>query len=311
MTRSTLQPLGQIFSGRSTPFGDISQYPDDPVAAAKVLWDNGYKVIPFRIWTAGGKSHKVPSVRSWKPYTLSWPDCERLVQRDGAFGIVVPAGMMVVDLDAVVEGEKKKFEGLNNLLDLSEVVGDNLEFLDTVTVNTPSGGMHLWYRIPPMYKLKNSASSVADKIDIRAPGDGLILMPPSRGANGQPYVFDLDYGTVDSARAPGWLLGQIRIAQEELRKELEEVRDRFKFTGDPAVVDKYLEERTSKIRNANQGSRNNILNAVAYSVYKRVADGQVPIDKAEIELERAAGDIGLAERETRATMSSARRACGL
>lgn len=295
--------------GRTSPFGDVSEHSSSPVDSARHLWLNGYSVIPFRIWNDGKKTHKVPMVKTWKPYRLKLNECEKLVTRSSAFGIVVPAGLIVIDLDSVASAsaERAKFAGLHNLLDMSERHMDNLDFMNTLTVNTPSGGAHLWYRVPLGFTTSNSASQLAASIDIRVAEKGLILMPPSMAPGGS-YEFDLTMGTPDVARAPWWLLNDLRKEKETQLDRSRKERKEYALDGSSAAIEKYLGKKSLQIQSAGTGMRNNVLNACAYGIYKRVAEGKVPLAAAEDVIYNSALSTGLDGREIEATMRSARRA---
>ncbi|WP_327375144.1 bifunctional DNA primase/polymerase [Streptomyces sp. NBC_01216] len=68
----------------------------------------------------------------------------------------------------------------------------------TVTVLTPSGGMHLWLTGPPNVVVPNSASRLAPGIDIRGAG-GYLVGPGSVSARG---MYRLAPGTADLSPAP-------------------------------------------------------------------------------------------------------------
>jgi hypothetical protein len=84
-----------------------------------------------------------------------------------------------------------------------------------LTVATPSGGQHRYYRMPAGVSIRNRAGSIAPGIDVRgsrADGSkgGVIPLPPSAGANGGAYLFDRQDIRPDDFRnlpdLPPWLL---------------------------------------------------------------------------------------------------------
>lgn len=279
-------------------FGPIDEYPSDPKKAAKTLMERGLKVIPFRV---NGKI-KTPMIRTWSPYHYSWNMIEREIGQ--AFGIVVPKGLIVIDLDCDQGG---KYVGLDAIGDLALDCGiTGFDYLDTLITDTPSGGMHLWYRVPPNIRVKNSASRIAPNIDVRVAEKGLVLMPPSRNSDGMPYIFS---GTGKVSKLPTWLLSQINESTIDANKVGAAIRQiDTKLLVQNRDVARYLSHRCSAISDTPFGARNNTLNAVAYSVYRRVAGGLLDEYSANMAIENAAMIAGLGEAETAATMRSAMEA---
>jgi len=73
----------------------------------------------------------------------------------------------------------------------------------TVETNTGGGGRHAIYRMPDC-DIRNSASKVGDRLDIRGTG-GFIVVPPSVHPSGRRYEWSVD-GTNACADAPAWLV---------------------------------------------------------------------------------------------------------
>jgi hypothetical protein len=57
----------------------------------------------------------------------------------------------------------------------------------TLTSETPSGGRHLFFKLPPGVTIRNSVSKVAPGIDVRGTG-GQVVLPPTV-INGRPYLW--------------------------------------------------------------------------------------------------------------------------
>ncbi len=100
------------------------------------------------------------------------------------------SGVIVIDLDRRPD---KGIDGLAALQALGEVP-------NTLTVLTPSGGFHLYYRWPG-FRVPNSASRLGPGIDIRGDG-GMVVIPDSMHRNGGTYKF-LDEEKVIAALAAG------------------------------------------------------------------------------------------------------------
>jgi hypothetical protein len=81
----------------------------------------------------------------------------------------------------------------------------------TVESHTGGGGKHLLYRHPGG-RIKNSAGHVLGQgLDIRGDG-GYIILPPSRHACGQAYVWEASSAPFDLAMEPmpAWLIAKLR-----------------------------------------------------------------------------------------------------
>jgi len=69
----------------------------------------------------------------------------------------------------------------------------------TTTVETPSGGMHLYFRAPEGMTIKNSVSDLAEGVDVRGHG-GYVIVPPSSTESGS-YSFAIEEGAAEARAA--------------------------------------------------------------------------------------------------------------
>lgn len=102
------------------------------------------------------------------------------------------SGMLVVDADCS-EGKP----GVINLTALS-VAGGGMP--NTPTVNTGSGGIHLYFLFDE--RLKTGQNTVAPAIDVRSDG-GYVIAPPSRHYSGKLYAWKND--NAELITLPDWL----------------------------------------------------------------------------------------------------------
>jgi putative DNA primase/helicase len=107
------------------------------------------------------------------------------------------SGILVVDLDTKNQGPQT----------WEMLIMDHPERVDTVTVHSGGGGIHLWYRYPEDQEIKSSAGVLGPGIDIRA-NDGYIIIPPSRTQ--RDYAFDLRPSETSILDAPAWLLAELK-----------------------------------------------------------------------------------------------------
>lgn len=115
---------------------------------------------------------------------------------DGGYGIQTGHfnGVFVVDLDV---SEAKAKNGIAALTALGDVP-------DTLSVLTPSGGVHLYFRLPPDLYVPCSRSELGPGIDIKGEG-GFVVGP------GSPHKRGGFYQEVPEvlADAPAWLLARV------------------------------------------------------------------------------------------------------
>ena len=76
---------------------------------------------------------------------------------------------------------------------------------DTLTTQTPSGGLHYYFRYPECMDIGCSNGTIAPGVDIKGDG-GYVLVPPSKLENGLYDWIDED---AEIAAAPTWLLDEI------------------------------------------------------------------------------------------------------
>ena len=132
-------------------------------------------IVPF---TVDGKN-KIPSVKGW--HTDNETKRGKFTSgqyKPNALGLVLPDCIGVVDLD--IDKTTGETVGVNSFQELCFV--EDLEYQDiiqTTTVTTPSGGIHLYYEIPEDQIFHQGAGQIDKGIDTRSPHVGLIIIPPS------------------------------------------------------------------------------------------------------------------------------------
>lgn len=207
-------------------------------------------------------------------------------------GIALPADMMAVDVDV------KDVDGFASLAALTAEHG---ELPETRTVETATGGWHLYFRKPAGLRVKNRAG-LRPGVDVRAHGGYLVA--PGSTINGKPYRLLND---CEPADAPPWLLA---VVTEEKHAPASPVAAPLPVQN--AVRDPYaaraLERATSDVLAAGEGSRNQTLNDAAYGIARLAGAGRLDWHHAAALLERAALAAGLAPGEVRQTLESARAA---
>ena len=168
------------------------------------------------------------------------------------------------------------------------------EHLETYTVRTGSGGVHLYYRWPASWPKISQASPVKGLIDVRGNGGewgGYVLAGGSINEAG-PYRVTND---VDPALPPVWIRQLVaeRPAQPKIVRP-QGLRQPGALSWSGLVA---------SVTNAGEGNRNNALLWAARSMY---SDG-APEKEAQDVLGAAARQAGLGDFEIERTINSAYR----
>ncbi|MGW7534709.1 bifunctional DNA primase/polymerase [Amycolatopsis sp. NPDC054798] len=168
----------------------------------------GWHVFPLRPGTkrpAGHGAEVCPGTgrcagghRTWEQRATTDPEKIRAAWSHAAYGIGIatgPSGLCVIDLDTAKPGDKVPprwaetgaASGEDVLAVLAEEAGQEMPG-DTLTVRTPSGGLHLYHRSPGDVTLRSSAgergSGLGWKVDTRAWG-GYVVGPGTVTAAGR------------------------------------------------------------------------------------------------------------------------------
>ena len=165
----------------------------------------GIRVIPI------APGEKYPSgIEAWQTKASSDPDIIRswFTTTYKGWGVGIATGklrdsyLFVLDVD-----DREQFRGSDTLADLEAEHGP---LPATVTVHTPSGGKHLYFRSNT--NIRNDAGKrLGPGLDIRGEG-GQVLAPPTLHPNGKPYIEDVEHGfNTPPAIAPDWLTQRLTV----------------------------------------------------------------------------------------------------
>lgn len=258
----------------------------------------GYAVIPC------GPDKK--SCVSWKDMTTT--DEAQIQEWARTFKQPIAAvltgnrsGVWVVDVDVP---KRDGDEDGRKTLDSWQKVHGSLP--TTFTVETPSGGLHLYFRMPKDGDVRNSVKQVAAGIDIRGTG-GYVVAPGSMLPDGRLYR---TRSNVPPALAPDWLWSLVCRIQRKAQSgqalvsmpAMQSTEDARKW----ALAG--LAAECGKIHSSQEGTRNDTLNTAALKVFQLVAGGSLSEVEAYNALLAAAYACGLPENEARGTIESGRKA---
>jgi hypothetical protein len=210
------------------------------------------------------------------------------------------SGLVVIDLDVAHDGQPGldgPVSGTDALERLCRAHGQRYPAA-TYTVDTPSGGTHLYFTAPAT-PVRNSAGRLGPLIDVRADG-GYVVGDGSR-IGGRAYT--ARGGVLPLALPlPGWLA---RVLTEEpvLPETAPPLPVLDRAQGRAYALAAFREE-TRRVAQARVGTRNDTLNRAAFSLGQLVAAGLIPPLPVMTGLADAAARAGLPPDEARRTIRS-------
>lgn len=240
---------------------------------------------------------------------------------DAKDGKDVPAGGRVLSgVDTSITGVSNGFDVIAALCELR---GQNLPWIEfpTFTVTTPSGGMHIWYRVPDGHRWSSGdglGGGLGWQVDIKA-GASLGLMPGCQKANGG---YDL-MGSAprEFAPLPLWIAKELirngrRTDPPSFSEKRRVAAERRSYLSSVATSGASMERRfaaalarqVEAIECAPNGERNSQVNKAAYTMSKFAENGAVAREELESLLTDAAVRIGLHHREAVAAVRSGLKA---
>jgi hypothetical protein len=278
------------------------------LTSALAAADLGWHVFPC----APGSKRPALS-RNWRELATTDQDQIRWWWARQAYNIGIacgPSGLVVVDLDTAGDpgasgaaagrprGEPAfsvPSSGAASLERLCRASGQPYPG-GTYTVDTPSGGCHLYFTAPAM-PVRNSAGRIAPLIDIRADG-GYVVGAGSR-IGARCYAPRGDFLPL-TLPFPAWIA---RLLSSEPAPEATPLPAPGAATG-RAYALAALREEAQRVAAARPGTRNDTLNRAAFSLGQLVAARLLPPLPVMTSLADAAACAGLPEDEARRTIRS-------
>jgi P4 family phage/plasmid primase-like protien len=194
-----------------------------------------------------------------------------------------PSGLVAVDLDCK--------DGRNGLASWAALKVDN----NTVTSQTPSGGVHLIYEANGL-AVRNTEDFLGSGIETRVRGY-YILLPPSRLSEGGRYEWLEPPDSRDLLPFPAELAARLAPRQpSRAAPALARPANAYAAAA--------LRGEVEAVASTTPGGRNRRLNVAAYNLGQLVAAGLLERGEVERDLEAAGLACGLEEGEVRATVKS-------
>jgi hypothetical protein len=210
-----------------------------------------------------------------------------------------PSGLVVIDLDVAGEDPARQdvqaATGASTLAALCARHGQPCP-PPTYTVDTPSGGTHLYYTAP-RGQVQNSAGRLGRLIDVRA--DGGYVIGAGSQVGGRKYVVTDGRPPVP---LPGWIATLTHRRPHSMPAgQAHEIPGGSRETGYALAA---LREETRLVSVARPGTRNDTLNRAAFSLGQLTAAGLLPQLAVVSALASAAECAGLPSDEACRTIRS-------
>lgn len=233
--------------------------------------------------------------RGWEQRATRDPARIRAAWTHGAYNVGIatgPSGLCVIDLDTLKPGEDVPAGlatdgvrgGEDMLALLAADAGEELPG-DTLTVTTPSGGLHLYYRAPAGVELRNTGGEqgrgLGWKIDTRAHGGYMVA--PGSSIDGRAYTVLHDSPVRE---LPAWLAQ--RLAPPPL-PPAPVVPLPLAGKRRSSYLEAAIRAEGLKVHQAAKGQRNAALYAAAVALGQLVAGGALSAEEHERVLLVAAG----------------------
>jgi hypothetical protein len=182
----------------------------------------------------------------------------------------------------------------------------------TMTVETPSGGLHYWYRLPEgtSWSWKSDSKALGWQLDVKA-GWGYAVAPGTETPKGAYRALG-DCRTV--ADLPAWLAadlkrtghyiapkpGRERMSASRLLAQMTPINDRY--------VSSVVRAEVEGLARQTEGGRNTATYNAAKAIGRFITTGQISEAEVETLIVNAAQSAGLPEREALSAARSGIRA---
>jgi Bifunctional DNA primase/polymerase, N-terminal len=274
-----------------------------PLSSALAAAEAGWHVFPC------APGSKRPALReNWQDLATTDPGRIRDWWAGRPYNIGIAcgqSGLVVIDLDVAREGPGASTDpgldgpasGADALQRLCRTHGQRYP-AGTYTVDTPSGGTHLYFTAPAA-PVRNSAGRLGPLIDIRAHGgyvvgDGSLI-------DGRRYAARGDFLPL-ALPLPPWI-ARLLLEEPALPDITRPLPALDRVQGRAYALAAFREE-TRRVAEARAGTRNDTLNRAAFSLGQLVAAGLIPPLPVMTGLADAAARAGLPADEARRTIRS-------
>ncbi|MBO4144891.1 bifunctional DNA primase/polymerase [Kocuria rhizophila] len=244
---------------------------------------------------------KRPMVTGWEQKATTAPSLLDRWPAGAGVGIACgPSGLVVVDCDNHGGTPPREWDrpGITNGLDVYADVWarhTRAPLFDTMTVETPSGGLHFYYRAPLGSRIRNSAGKFGWQVDVRAAG-GYVCAPGTTLPNG---AYTPTGGPGNIAPLPQWL--RALLEPQKPTPAATQRRAPQVIPGPRSQVERRVRGLIRTVAEAPEGQRNSTLNWAAW----QLAQDRLLAQEYAQALINAAETAGLPQAEAIRTVLSA------
>jgi len=181
-----------------------------------------------------------------------------------------------------------------------------------VKVLTPSGGLHIWYRVKDADRYRNIDGKLAWQVDVKA--GAAFAVAPGTEVTGKGFYRPMGPWGEGPQALPAWLDAEIkRVKGYAVREEARDtLRDRLRANRNGEVkppsqwfVNTVMGEAVEAVQAAPGGQRNAALNAAAFKVGRALVSRDATLmEEVSQVLQDAATAGGTPAAEARATVAS-------
>lgn len=235
------------------------------LAVALDMARRGWRIFPLK------PGRKTPAILGWE--NAATTDHDRIRRwwnhpdhtGDGIGIACGPSGLLVIDCDqpkpgGTLSGTTGIRDGADALAAVAEQAGERLP-IETFTVHTGSGGLHLYYRQPEPARLGNSQGGLAWHVDTRGRG-GYVVAAGNR-LGGGVYTITHD---APAAPLPAWIAERLTRRRPTAAQPAQIQTDRL--TGYLAAV---VDAEMHHVTDAPPGEHNRALYIAALNLGRLIA----------------------------------------
>lgn len=221
--------------------------------------------------------------------------------------------LVVIDLDANRKGAAipEPYRALGGVYDgwdvfmtvLMRYHGDKPRWPnDTLSVLTPNGGLHLWWKLPPSVTVLSKNGQFGWLIDVKSRGAAV----PAPGTKRGDGIYKRCGTILDPAPAPAWLIEHLRITGHIAQPAKPRPRRQsIPRPGRDRIGKERLGRICDQLARAEEGTRHETLVRAAYAAAHLVAAGMVDEAEAYTAVEEAGYDADRSTREIKSAWETA------
>lgn len=264
------------------PFPDEGAARDYRIAEAEKAVERGWLLTPL--------NGKAPLHKRWQKAPAPPPDRVEKWAKKGNVGLRTGSVSGVLVLDDDTEDGSGAAE---------------LELRATVTVITGSGRRHYYFKTPAE-AVTNARGNLPEKVDVRVDGGQVVFVGSIHPDTGGVYCWapGLSPEEIALAELPDHVVDLIRAPKPEEPKPKKKRTKRRRSVAIDQSARAALDEATSVVAAAPEGSRNETLNCEAFRMGRWVNAGLLTRPEVEAALAGAARAAGLPDSEVARTIRS-------